>query len=48
MILPLIYDIDILYQLAENSTLNRRSVGEAMMACVLADHFLRHRAQVGG
>jgi chorismate synthase len=23
-------------------------VGEAMMACVLADHFLRHRAQVGG
>jgi chorismate synthase len=24
------------------------SVGEAMMACVLADHFLRHRAQVGG
>jgi chorismate synthase len=22
-------------------------VGEAMMACVLADHFLRHRAQVG-
>jgi len=24
------------------------SVGEAMMACVLADHFLRHRGQVGG
>ena len=23
-------------------------VGEAMMACVLADHFLRHRALVGG
>jgi chorismate synthase len=23
-------------------------VGEAMMACVLADHLLRHRAQVGG
>jgi chorismate synthase len=23
-------------------------VGEAMMACVLADHFLRHRAQIGG
>ncbi len=23
-------------------------VGEAMMACVLADHFLRHRAQMGG
>ena len=23
-------------------------VGEAMMACVLADHFLRHRGQVGG
>ena len=23
-------------------------VGEAMVACVLADHFLRHRAQVGG
>jgi chorismate synthase len=23
-------------------------VGEAMMACVLADHFLRHRAQLGG
>jgi chorismate synthase len=22
-------------------------IGEAMMACVLADHFLRHRAQVG-
>jgi chorismate synthase len=22
-------------------------VGEAMMACVLADHVLRHRAQVG-
>jgi chorismate synthase len=22
-------------------------VGEAMLACVLADHFLRHRAQVG-
>ncbi|MEO0730140.1 MAG: chorismate synthase, partial [Pseudomonadota bacterium] len=22
-------------------------VGEAMMACVLADHYLRHRAQVG-
>jgi chorismate synthase len=22
-------------------------VGEAMMACVLADHFLRHRGQVG-
>ena len=22
-------------------------VGEAMVACVLADHFLRHRAQVG-
>jgi chorismate synthase len=22
-------------------------VGEAMMACVLADHLLRHRAQVG-
>jgi chorismate synthase len=23
-------------------------VGEAMMACVLADHFLRHRGQMGG
>jgi chorismate synthase len=23
-------------------------VGEAMMVCVLADHFLRHRGQVGG
>jgi chorismate synthase len=23
-------------------------VGEAMTACVLADHFLRHRGQVGG
>ena len=23
-------------------------VGEAMMASVLADHFLRHRGQVGG
>ena len=23
-------------------------VGEAMVACVLADHFLRHRGQVGG
>jgi len=23
-------------------------VGEAMMALVLADHFLRHRAQAGG
>ncbi len=23
-------------------------VGEAMMACVIADHFLRHRGQVGG
>jgi len=23
-------------------------VGEAMMACVLADHLLRHRGQVGG
>jgi len=23
-------------------------VGEAMMACVLADHFLRHRGQVCG
>jgi chorismate synthase len=23
-------------------------VGEAMAACVLADHFLRHRAQTGG
>jgi chorismate synthase len=22
-------------------------VGEAMMALVLADHFLRHRAQIG-
>jgi chorismate synthase len=22
-------------------------VGEAMMACVLADHLLRHRGQVG-
>ncbi|MCX7316098.1 MAG: chorismate synthase, partial [Hyphomicrobiales bacterium] len=22
-------------------------VGEAMMACVLADHFMRHRGQVG-
>ena len=22
-------------------------IGEAMMACVLADHFLRHRAQCG-
>ena len=22
-------------------------VGEAMMACVLADHFLRHRGQMG-
>ena len=22
-------------------------IGEAMMACVLADHFLRHRGQVG-
>jgi chorismate synthase len=22
-------------------------VGEAMVACVLADHYLRHRAQVG-
>ncbi|PIK73650.1 chorismate synthase, partial [Methylobacterium frigidaeris] len=22
-------------------------VGEAMMACVLADHWLRHRGQVG-
>ena len=24
------------------------SVGEAMMALVLADHFLRHRGQIGG
>jgi chorismate synthase len=23
-------------------------IGEAMMACVLADHYLRHRAQTGG
>ncbi|MCH8311086.1 MAG: chorismate synthase, partial [Chloroflexi bacterium] len=23
-------------------------VGEAMLACVLADHLLRHRAQCGG
>jgi chorismate synthase len=23
-------------------------IGEAMMACVLADHYLRHRAQIGG
>ena len=23
-------------------------VGEAMMACVLADHLLRHRGQIGG
>jgi chorismate synthase len=23
-------------------------VGEAMVACVLADQFLRHRGQVGG
>jgi chorismate synthase len=23
-------------------------VGEAMVACVLADHYLRHRGQVGG
>jgi chorismate synthase len=23
-------------------------VGEAMVACVIADHFLRHRGQVGG
>ena len=23
-------------------------VGEAMVACVLADHLLRHRAQIGG
>ena len=23
-------------------------VGEAMLACVLADHYLRHRGQVGG
>jgi chorismate synthase len=22
-------------------------VGEAMLACVLADHYLRHRGQVG-
>jgi chorismate synthase len=22
-------------------------VGEAMMACVLADHYLRHRGQIG-
>jgi chorismate synthase len=22
-------------------------VGEAMVACVIADHYLRHRAQVG-
>ncbi|MEK9832579.1 MAG: chorismate synthase, partial [Rhodospirillaceae bacterium] len=22
-------------------------VGEAMMACVIADHLLRHRAQIG-
>jgi len=22
-------------------------IGEAMMACVIADHYLRHRAQVG-
>ena len=22
-------------------------IGEAMVACVLADHYLRHRAQVG-
>jgi chorismate synthase len=22
-------------------------IGEAMLACVLADHYLRHRAQVG-
>jgi chorismate synthase len=22
-------------------------IGEAMMACVLADHFLRHRGQTG-
>jgi chorismate synthase len=22
-------------------------VGEAMLACVIADHFLRHRGQVG-
>lgn len=24
------------------------AVGEAMLACVLADHYLRHRAQIGG
>jgi chorismate synthase len=23
-------------------------IGEAMLACVLADHYLRHRGQVGG
>ena len=23
-------------------------IGEAMVACVLADHYLRHRGQVGG
>jgi chorismate synthase len=23
-------------------------IGEAMMAIVLADHYLRHRAQIGG
>jgi chorismate synthase len=22
-------------------------IGEAMVACVIADHYLRHRAQVG-
>jgi chorismate synthase len=48
--------VDVAMQEVEVSTRGRHDpcvgiravpVGEAMMACVLADHLLRHRAQCG-
>ena len=44
------HDTDILTKGRHDPCVGIRAVpvGEAMMVCVLADHFLRHRGQVGG
>jgi chorismate synthase len=43
-------DVDVLTKGRHDPCVGIRAapVGEAMMACVLADHFLRHRGQIGG
>ena len=43
-------DVDIVTKGRHDPCVGIRAVpvGEAMMACVLADHLLRHRGQCGG